>query len=144
MIVAVLDTNVLASGSTHQKGHSGQLVTAWRRGAFVLVVSEHILEELAETLEDRYFKKRLSKQRRRTAVARIRRQAHVTKITASVSGIAPDEADDLVLATAESAGAAFVVSGDGPFLEVGQYHGIRILSPAAFLALLDTDANHHS
>lgn len=138
-MIVVIDTNVLASGSTHPKGHSGQLMTAWRRGAFTLVVSEHILEELAETLEDRYFKKRMSKQRRRNAVSRIRRQAHITQITAAVSGIAPDEADDLVLATAESAGAAYVVSGDVPFLKVGQYHGIRIVSPAAFLALIRSE-----
>ena len=64
MIRVVLDTNVLASGVTHSKGHSGRLVMAWRRRVFHLVVSDHILEELAETLEDRYFKKRLTRRER--------------------------------------------------------------------------------
>ena len=136
MIRAVLDTNVLASGVTHSKGHSGQLVTAWRRRGFHLVVSEHILDELAETLEDRYFKKRMTQRERQAAVARLRRQARLTEITASVKGVAPSAKDDLVLASAKSANADFVVTGDQAFMAVGSSDGIRIVSPRQFLAIL--------
>lgn len=70
MIRAVLDTNVLASGVTHPRGNSGRLVTAWRRRAFNVVISEHILEELAETLEDRYLgsREQLDENHRGTSV----------------------------------------------------------------------------
>jgi len=140
MTRAVLDTNVLASGVTHPKGHSGQLLMAWRRRAFTIVVSEHILEELAETLEDRYFRKRLTSRERQAIISRLRRQAQRTEISAKVTGVAPSPNDDLVLATAESGGAEYVVTGDAKFLAVKEFRGIEILSPSAFLTLLKSRA----
>jgi len=136
MIRAVLDTNVLASGVTHAKGPSGQVVIAWRRRAFRVVVSQLILDELAETLEGRYFKKRLTRRQRQGAIAHLRRQAQFTEVTAQVTGVDLSAEDAQVLATAESAGAAYVVTGDEQFLALTQYHDIRILTPAAFLAVL--------
>lgn len=136
MIRAVLDTNVLASGVTHAKGHSGQLVTAWRRRALDLVVSDHILEELTHTLDDRYFKKHLTKRERQNIVPRIRRQAWLTEITVQVNGVAPSNEDDLVLATAKSGGATYVVTGDEAFQAIGSYEGIQIVSPRQFLDIL--------
>jgi len=136
MIRAVLDTNVLASGVTNSRGPSGQLFLAWRRRAFDLVTSDHILGELAETLEGRYFKKRLTSSERQGVVPRLRRQAWVTEITATVSGIAPSGKDDLVLATAKSAGVAYVVTGDEGFQAIGSWEGIQIVSPRAFLDIL--------
>jgi len=106
---------------------------AWRRRVFQLATSEHILGELAETLEDRYFKKHLTRQQWQRAVSRLRLQAQLTEITARVVGVAPSAKDGLVLATAESAGAAYLVTNDGKFLEVAYYHGIQILPPLALL-----------
>ncbi len=54
MIVAVLDTNVLVSGFPARGGVPATLIAAWRQGAYTLVVSEPILEELAETWQDPY------------------------------------------------------------------------------------------
>ena len=53
MIIAVLDTNVLASGFIGEDkpdSTPGELVRRWRANTFTLVVSEHILAELADTL----------------------------------------------------------------------------------------------
>ena len=63
MIVAVLDTNVLASGFVGEdkpESSPGELIRRWRTGSFILVVSEHILTELASTFTDPYFTRRLS------------------------------------------------------------------------------------
>ncbi len=136
MIRAVLDTNVLASGVTNAKGPSGQLFLAWRRRLFDLVTSDHILAELEDTLEGRYFKKRLTSRERQGVAPRIRRQAWVTAITAEVSGIAPSAKDDLVLATARSAGADYVVTGDEAFVAIGSWEGIQIVTPRQFLDTL--------
>jgi len=57
VIVAVLDTNVLASGFIGEDkpdSTPGELVRRWRAKAFGLVISEHILAELAETFTDSY------------------------------------------------------------------------------------------
>lgn len=136
MIRAVLDTNVLASGATHSAGHSGQLVMAWRRRAFQLIVSEHILDELAETLEDRYFKRRLTRRERQAAVNRLRQRAELSDAYTRLTGLDLSAEDSQVLATAVSAGAEYVVTGDDEFLAIEQYHGIRIVTPSEFLGIL--------
>lgn len=136
MIRAVLDTNVLASGVTHAKGPSGHLVLAWRRRAFQNVLSEHILHELTQALEGRYFTKRLTRRERKAAVTHVRRLALLTQITVRVSGVDLSAPDGQVLATAESAGAEYVVTGDAEFLALGEYHGIKIVTPTAFLDIL--------
>jgi predicted nucleic acid-binding protein len=107
------------------------------KGTFELVASEHILDELREAFEDRYFKKKLTRRQRKGALALLRRLAIITDITATVSGVAAHVEDDLVLATALSAGAAYLVTGDERFqVAVAGYGAVRVLSPIAFLAVL--------
>jgi predicted nucleic acid-binding protein len=53
VIVAVLDTNVLASGIlgiARWQSTPGELLRRWQQGAFKHVVSEAILTELVRTL----------------------------------------------------------------------------------------------
>lgn len=54
-----------------------------------------------------------------------------------VSGLASHPADDLVLDTAVSAGATYVVTGDGPLLRLGVVQGVTIVSPRHFLEILE-------
>jgi putative PIN family toxin of toxin-antitoxin system len=136
MIRAVLDTNTLASGSSQSKGIPGKLLTAWRHGRFELVISDHILMELEETLEDRYFKKRLTRREKASLFSRLRRQSLLTPIETSIQGVAPSPKDDLVLATAVSAGADCLVSGDMKLRDVQEHQGVRIVSPREFLEIL--------
>ncbi|MCA9876778.1 MAG: PIN domain-containing protein [Thermomicrobiales bacterium] len=61
MTSAVLDTNVLVSGfigADNPASTPGELIRRWRAKAFELVVSEHILSELADTFTDPYFARR--------------------------------------------------------------------------------------
>jgi putative PIN family toxin of toxin-antitoxin system len=108
VIVAVLDTNVLASGIagiTRQESTPGELVRRWRAKAFTLVVSEPILTELVRTLSNPYFRSRLSPADIAAALARFQTDARIQPLTAQVSGIATHPQDDLILATAISAQA---------------------------------------
>ena len=58
--------------------------------------------------------------------------------THTVHGIATHAEDDLVLATALSAGTEFLITGDQKFLHrVPGYEGVRLLSPPEFLSLLE-------
>ncbi len=139
MIAVVFDTNTLASGivgSQNPASPPGTLYNAWRRGAFSLVVSEHILTELRRTLEKPYFQRRISPDDARAVDALLRRFARVVPITAHVAGMASHPEDDLVLATALSAGVPYLVSGDEGLQRVGHYQGVTILSPRAFRDLL--------
>ena len=48
-----------------------------------------------------------------------------------------DETDNRYLECAVAGKADYIVSGDNHLLSIGEYKGIIILSPAAFVALLD-------
>jgi putative PIN family toxin of toxin-antitoxin system len=139
VIVAVQDTNVLASGfagSATSSSTTGELVRRWRNRAFTLVVSEHILAELARAFANPYFTSRLPASEIEEAFVRLRTEAVVQPITVRVSGIASHPADDAIIATALSAPATYLVTGDKQLLERGSYWGTHFLAPRQFLEVL--------
>jgi putative PIN family toxin of toxin-antitoxin system len=139
VIGAVLDTNVLASGVAgiaRPESTPGELLRRWRAKAFVLVVSEPILAELGRTFTNPYFASRLSPTDVDAALARFRTEARIQPMTARVSGVATHPQDDAILATALTAQASYLVTGDRQLLARGAYGGTRLLSPRQFLPVL--------
>ncbi len=137
MIRAVVDANVLASGSLTALTPPGQILDLWEAGQFELIVSEHLLDEVDHTLDKPYFLSRLPPEQSARFRSLLRRSATFTPITVQVSGVATQPEDDLVLATAVSAQAEYLVTGDGPFRRrVPSYQGIRLVSPREFLEIL--------
>ena len=142
MIKAVLDTNALASGFRGVRNPistPGQIIQAWKTGRFELMVSEHVLDELRRTFATRYFTRHLSAELIADALRSLEAEATVTPITVPVHGVATHSEDDLILATAVSANANYLVTGDGPLQALGAYQGVTILSPRTFLLLLQSD-----
>jgi predicted nucleic acid-binding protein len=70
----------------------------------------------------------------------LRRRAEITPITVTVEGVASHPEDDMVLATAVSAEAEYLVSGDKELQDLRAYGQIKILSPREFLSFLDEQA----
>lgn len=136
MVVAVLDTNALATGIVSRDSPPGQLIDAWNDGLFHLVISEHIITELTRTLAKDYFRQRLTEAEAVDAVALLREQATVTPMIATVSGVATHSEDDLILATAVSSKARYLVTGDKQLQKLGRFKGVTILSPANFLSVV--------
>ena len=144
MIVAVLDTNVLASaalGVGRPESTPGELLRRWRAKEFVLVISEPIMTELARTLTSPYFAARIAPGEVETLLARVRAQARIEPIAASLTGVASHPEDDLILATALNARADYLATGDRALLAWGSYEGARLLSPRQFLAILEAEAS---
>lgn len=139
MIVAVLDTNVLVSAFPAHGTVPAILIDAWRQGAFHLVISEHILEELSETWRDPYWNARFSSTDGAEAISLLRSAAIVTALTVTVSGVATHPEDDLILATAVASKANYLVTGDRKLRAVGIFQDVTILSPREFLAVLESD-----
>lgn len=54
----------------------------------------------------------------------------------AITAVADDPDDDAVLEAATAAAADVVVSGDEHLLRLGEFHGIRIVSPAGLVAEL--------
>ena len=58
---------------------------------------------------------------------------HLLIELADVRGAATTPADDLILATAVAGGASHLVTGDRQLLNLGEYRGVRIVGPRAFV-----------
>ncbi len=136
MIRAVLDVNVLASGSLKAPTPPGLLLDIWQAGSFRLIISAHILTNLRRALAKTYFQRRLTAAETIAFLTLLRQEAILAPIIVPVQGIAPDAEDDLVLATAVSGQADYLVTGDAAFQDLHSYRGIQIVSPRAFLGVL--------
>lgn len=140
MIRAVLDGNAIASGMARfRTGTSPPAVIprAWVTGDFELLVSDHILREVVNTLAKPYFVEHVDIEVTREMLESLAEHATHVRITHSVSGVASHPEDDRVLEAALSAGADYLVTGDGPFQKVESYGGVVIISPRAFHEILD-------
>jgi putative PIN family toxin of toxin-antitoxin system len=136
MTRVVLDANTLASGAITTTGTLASIIDAWRNGKYTVIVSEPILLELERTLQKPYFQQRLTNEQSSRFIMLLRKRAIISTITISVRGVATHPEDDLILATALSAKANYLVTGDAKLQKLGTYSGIRILSPRAFLDIL--------
>ena len=136
MIRVVADTNVLASGLAGYdalEGPAAYLLRAWQQRRFDLVASGPIFEELERTLAKPYFSQRLGLMGAWRALDFIREGALWVIELADVRGVATTPADDLILATAVAGGASHLVTGDRQLLNLGEYRGVRIVGPRAFV-----------
>jgi uncharacterized protein len=133
VIRAMLDTNVLASGFLSERASPGQRLRLWTYRRFTLVTSDDILSELERTFRQPYFRHRLTEDRIAADLELLRREAEIVTATTAVSGVATHPEDDLVLATALSGGADYLVTGDAKLQALGAFRGVVILSPRAFL-----------
>jgi uncharacterized protein len=144
MIRAVLDTNVLASGALGLTGGvtpPALLLHQWRAGRFGLIISNYIEEELRKTLAQPYFKGRIRSEDRELFLILLTKIAEHVAIRHCVTGIATHPEDDPILATALSAHVDYLVTGDQRLRDrVPSFQGIPLVSPAAFLNVLNRES----
>jgi putative PIN family toxin of toxin-antitoxin system len=137
VIRAVFDANVIAAGFPAKPGTLEMLINRWFADEFRLVVSDYILDEVENAWAKPYWRARFTTNQVRTALHVLRRDAEVTPITVTIEGIASHPEDDMVLATAVSAEAEYLVTGDRELQDLRSYGQVQIVSPTAFLAILD-------
>lgn len=83
-----------------------------------------------------YWQARYSPAEAADAIALLRADAIVAPLTVQITGVATHPEDDLILATAVSSGAAYLVTGDRRLRAVGAFQGVTLLSPREFSELL--------
>lgn len=130
----VADTNVLVSALIFPGGPPEgvyRLVLEERLG---LVTSRSLLVELGRVLTEKFG---WQPDRAEEAVEQVVRLAEIVDPHEQLDVIAADPADDRVLEAAAEGGVDSIVSGDRHLLELGEWRGISIQSPAEFLAALD-------
>src|SRR3954468_7962192 len=143
MIAAVLDANVLSSGAVgfvNPQSTPGQIIRDWQADRFEVIVSDHLLAEVHRTLQKPYFQARLTSAEIDRFERTLMTDATHIEITVTVEGVAKHAEDDLILATAVSAQADYLITGDGPLIRaVPTYEGVRLVTPRQFLEILALD-----
>lgn len=138
---AVLDTNVFISfllGRGLQSPPS-KVVLAGIHADFTIVCSHQLLAELKRKVADKpYLSAKIPPSELDLLVGALVAQAEfVTADLAMPSQLSRDRNDDFLLIAAVIAGADYLVTGDKDLLVLGEFEGVRIVSPADFAELLD-------
>jgi hypothetical protein len=134
---AVLDPNVLVAAVLSRSGAPAQIVARWLAGAFELVVSEHLLAELARALAYPKLARRVTRAEAAELVSLLRHAAIVASDPPAPRPASADPGDDYLLALAESA-RAVLVTGDRHLLALADDLPIR--TARAFLDTLESEA----
>jgi putative PIN family toxin of toxin-antitoxin system len=124
MIRVVLDANVLVSGVPAVSGSLAELVNLWRANQFEVISSRHIIDEIGRAWTKPYWRARLSPRQAEGALQLIQRDTTVAAITVRVDGVATHVEDDLVIATAVSGNADYLVTGDLGLRRSGRTMGL--------------------
>jgi len=135
---AVLDSTVLISAFLAQRGVSNELLRYAREGVFLLCLSEEILTEAQGVLLDDERRHRQRYHYPNEAAIHfidgLRDFAHLATDLPQVVVVIRDPNDDMVIATAQRAQAAYIVTRDKDLLSLQHYEGITMITPEAFMA----------
>lgn len=134
---AVLDTNVVISATLIRDGIEDRILRAWQRGAFDVVLSPQILDEMGRALSYEKFRKaRWMAEEKMVALLQSLAQESLLvpgKVRVEVSR---DPEENKFLEAAIEARAQYVVTGDKDLLDLKIYRHVRIVRPAAFLKIV--------
>lgn len=132
---AVLDTNVLVSALISPGGPSATLLLELRAGAFELVVSRTLLEELREVLARPKFRPYVSAPEVTAYLDLLEHEAAAyPDPPASGEKLSADPDDEYLIDLARSTAADVLVSGDSHILALRDV--LPVLTPADFLTTL--------
>jgi putative PIN family toxin of toxin-antitoxin system len=128
----VLDTNVIVSTLLFG-GNPDKILNLANESVIKLIISPFILEETARVLQKRFNWVEIEIQ---AVLAAIQEITVVVQPKIKLSIIKEKDSDNRILECAVSGKTDFIVSGDTKhILPLKKYQGIKILSPAEFLAL---------
>ena len=138
MLRVVLDANVFVSAAIHPDGPPGRIIEQFlRTDAFTLVLSDAIVNETLRALA--YPKVRRCLRRGLDPALWMEDLvllADLVPDTNLVPAVSTDPDDNKYLGAALAGRASFVVTGDPHLSTVGEYEGVRIVTPRAFLGFL--------
>ncbi len=139
----VLDANIFISSIISTKGNPAKIMDKWLAGEFELLISQPMIDEIIRvTGYERILKKYpLIPANRDKLIKLLNKNGVSVEPEISLTIIEADKSDNRYFECAIAGGAQYIVSGDRHLLDVGQYAGIRVLTPAVFITLLDSNLN---
>ncbi|HVL22795.1 MAG TPA: putative toxin-antitoxin system toxin component, PIN family [Thermomicrobiales bacterium] len=140
---AYLDTNLYISYLIYPFGDAppSAIVNAGISGRFTILFSDPTLREvLDKTLNKPSLRERLSHAEVDDLFDLLDETGeHLEEIREPFPALVRDRKDDYLVAHAVLAQADFLVSGDKDLLAIGEIEGVRIVSPADFVRILDNE-----
>lgn len=135
---AVLDVGQFVSATINARGHPAQIIQAWQRGAFELVTSLPILEDLRRVLFYPHIRKRhsWSDEEIHLFVDAITLATTVTAGELQAQVVDRDPSDNKVLACAAEGQVDYIVASDEHLISLGSFSGIPIVLRRHFLEIL--------
>lgn len=128
----VLDANVIISGMLYKEGNPARILGLWKKGAFVLVMSQPLYEEIINAITKLKPKYKIPTTAIKEMAELLRDYSlwveikHIPKVTR-------DPKDNMIAATAVAAKADFLITGDKDILALGKsYKKVKIRKPAEF------------
>lgn len=133
-----MDVGIFVSATINANGHPAQIMTAWRDGAFELVTSGPILDDLRRVLFYPHIRKRhrWSKDSIELFVDSLALAATLSPGNLQVEALEDDPSDDKILGCAVEEQVDYVVASDEHLSRLGSFSGIPIVSPRRFLDVL--------
>ncbi|MFP4082484.1 MAG: putative toxin-antitoxin system toxin component, PIN family [Candidatus Aminicenantes bacterium] len=126
----VIDTNVFISAVLF-RGPTSRLVSLWQKNAVSVLMSSAVLKEYARALA--YPKFNLTKTEIRGIVEQeLLPYVHPVKVKRPLHIISEDPSDNKFLELAVTGKADYILSGDKHLLELKNFRGIKIITPAEF------------
>ena len=134
----VVDTNVVVSHYITPAAHAARVLLAWQAQRFDLIVSEPILAEVERVLAYPHLRARHQMDMAEIAqvIENFQDLAILVEPTDEPDAVRDDPDDNRFIACAITGNADVIVSGDRHLLVLGEYEGIPIVTPGAFLLIL--------
>jgi putative PIN family toxin of toxin-antitoxin system len=132
---AVLDPNVIISAALSSSGSPALALRLWLEGAYELVCSPLLLEELTKALTYPKLRAHIDADQAAELLDLLRRGAQLVEDPSSPPDISSSDPDDNYLIALAAATRSVLVSGDGDLLDLSDQ--IPVYSPRDFLSLVD-------
>lgn len=135
----LLDANVFISYLLHPRGTIGEVLQAALEERYTLLLPEPVQTEfVAKVAEKPYLADRITRNELQALISALAVVAEtIAPITQEIPAVTRDPRDDYLIAYAAVGEADCLVTGDTDLLILEEVAGIRLLTPAEFLELLE-------
>jgi len=136
MLKIVADTNVLVS-SLIRRGKPHEFILKINGTDVRLISSDALMSELTSVLTEERIRKYVTKRDVERFLRYVARRTTLIKIRSRFKVVKEDPKDDIVLNTACSGGAEYIVSGDKHLVPLREFKGIKIVTVSEMLDILE-------
>jgi putative PIN family toxin of toxin-antitoxin system len=137
----VLDANIFISALISNQGNPAKILEKWQNREIEVVISPAILAEIQRVTGYKRLHKKYQRIReeREGLLEDLRGFATLIEPQKKLSVVTSDESDNRYVECAVESGASYIVTGDPHLLNIDTYKGVVIITPATFVALLDSN-----